>query len=192
MKTLVIYAHPNPNSFNAAILGAVKEELGNKGAEVRVKDLYAMNWNPALSAADFQQMLGGKMPDDIAREQSDVSWADMLVVICPIWWFSIPAMLKGYFDRVFSQGFAYQYTETGPVGLLKGKRAAVITTSGADENIAKHSGMMESIKTSLVNGIFGFCGFEETRHMNCYAVPMVSDADRQRMLEQVREFARNL
>ncbi len=192
MKTLVIFAHPNPNSFNAAILEVVKDELNKKGAEVKVKDLYAMNWNPVLSASDFQQMLGGKMPEDIAREQADVAWADMLVLVCPIWWYSMPAMLKGYIDRVMSQGFAYQYTETGPVGLLEGKRAAVITTSGADENTARQTGMMESINTSIVNGIFRFCGFQDAKYMNCYAVPMVSDEDRRRMLEQVREFVKGL
>ncbi|KJS11404.1 MAG: NAD(P)H dehydrogenase [Peptococcaceae bacterium BRH_c8a] len=192
MKTLVLFTHPNPKSFNAAILGALKEELGQQGAEVRVKDLYAMNWNPVLSADDFQQMLAGQMPQDVAKEQADVAWADLLVVVCPIWWFTVPAMLKGYIDRVMSQGFAYQYTETGPVGLLKGKRAAVITTTGADENTAKQSGMMESIKASVVHGVFDFCGFEDVKYMNCYAVPLVSDAERKRMLEEVREFIRNL
>jgi len=191
VKTVVLYAHPNPKSFNAAILGVIKEELSQKEAEIRVKDLYAMNWNPVLSADDFQQMLGGQMPEDIAREQADVAWADTLIVICPLWWFTVPAILKGYIDRVMSQGFAYQYTETGPVGLLKGKRAAVITTSGADENIAKQSGMIESIKASIINGVFSYCGFEDARYMNCYAVPLVSDADRKSMLEEVREFVRN-
>lgn len=192
MKALVLFSHPNPKSFNAAILGVVKEELEQKGAEIRVKDLYAMNWNPVLSASDFQQLLSGKIPEDIAREQADVTWADTLVLISPIWWYSLPAMLKGYIDRVMCQGFAYEYTATGPRGLLQGKRAAIITTSGADENTANQTGMMKAITTSIVHGIFSFCGFAEARHHNCYAVPMVSDEDRKRMLEDVRQFVRNL
>jgi len=192
LKTLVLYAHPNPKSFNAAILEAIKEELDKKEAAVRVKDLYAMNWNPVLSAADFQRMLAGQMSEDIAKEQADVTWADLLIVVSPIWWYTLPAILKGYIDRVMCQGFAYRYTETGPEGLLKGKRAAIITTSGADENTAKQSGMTESIKVSIVNGIFGFCGFEDTRYMNFYAVPQVSDGVRKRMLDEVHNFARQI
>lgn len=113
-------------------------------------------------------------------------------MVSPIWWYSLPAMLKGYIDRVFSQGFAYEYAQTGPRGLLSGKRAVIITTSGADENVANQTGMMNSINTSIVNGIFSFCGFAEARHKNCYAVPMVSDEDRKRMLEEVREFIKNI
>lgn len=192
MKALVLFAHPNPKSFNAAILETVKEELGKKEAEVRVKDLYAMDWNPVLSAADFQRMLSGQMSEDIAKEQAGVAWADMLIVVCPIWWHTLPAILKGYIDRVMCQGFAYKYTETGPVGLLESKRAAIITTSGADANTAKQSGMMESIKRSIVNGIFGFCGFQDARYINLYAVPQVTDAGRKRMLDEVRDFIRSL
>lgn len=192
MKALIIFAHPNPQSFNAAVLGTVKEELGKKGAEVKVKDLYAMQWNPVLSAADFQQMLSGKIPDDIAHEQADVTWADTLIIVSPIWWYSFPAILKGYIDRVLGQGFAYEYTESGPRGLLTGKRAAVITTSGADENTAKQTGMMDAINTSIVKGIFTFCGFSDMKYHNNYAVPMVPAEERQKMLEQVSAFVKAL
>lgn len=192
MKALIIFSHPNPNSFNAAILGVVKEALDKKGIKYKVKDLYAMNWNPVLSASDFQQFIAGQKPEDIAKEQADVSWADVLILVSPIWWFSVPAMLKGYIDRVMSQGFAYEYTESGPNGLLKGKRAVIITTSGADENTARQTGMMDSINKSIVNGIFNFCGFSSASYKNYFAVPMVSDQDRKNMLEDVREFIKDI
>lgn len=192
MKALVVFSHPNPTSFNAAILATVKEELQNKGAEVKVKDLYAMNWNPVLSGEDFQNFMSGQTPEDIAREQADVAWADVMILIGPIWWFSVPAMLKGYIDRVMSMGFAYQYTETGPKGLLGGKKAVIITTSGADEQVAAHSGMIESINRSLVRGVFGFCGFSEATYKNCFAVPSVTDEARKGMLEEIRELVKGL
>ncbi len=188
MNALVIFSHPNPKSFNAAILGVVKEELARKGSEVRIKDLYAMNWNPVLSGSDFEGLAAGKPAEDIAREQADVAWADVLVLISPIWWFSVTAMLKGYIDRVMSQGFAYDYTEQGPRGLLQGKRALIITSSGADEKVATQSGMIEAIKTTFVRGIFGFCGFSKAAYLNCYAVPSVSEQERKGMLEDVRGF----
>ena len=137
MNALVIYAHPNPLSFNAALATVVEEELQKKGAEVNVKDLYGMDWNPVLSEDDFRSFHTGKLPEDISSEQNDVKQADFIVVIAPVWWYSVPAILKGYFDRVFSIGFAYEYTKTGSRGLLTDKKALVITTSGADEQTAE-------------------------------------------------------
>lgn len=192
LKALVLYAHPNPKSFNAAILQTVKDELATKGAEVKVKDLYAMNWNPVLSASDFKQMLSDRIPPDIARERADVAWADTIITIAPFWWFSVPAILKGYFDRVFGQGFAYQYTDQGPVGLLTDKKAVIITTSGADSDGAKQTGMIDSFKTAFVQGVFAFTGFISAKHHNCYAVPMVSDQQRQTMLEDVRQLIQSI
>ena len=111
MKVVVIYAHPNPMSFNAAIAAAVREELEKKGAKIKFKDLYAMNWNPVLSAAEFESHQKGTVTEDIKTEQTDISWADAVIMICPIWWTSVPAILKGYIDRVFSIGFAYEYAD---------------------------------------------------------------------------------
>lgn len=192
MKALILYAHPNPKSFNRAVLDTVTGELKKKGAEIKIKDLYAMNWNPSLSASDFEQMLAGKMPEDAAREQADVTWADTLLFIYPIWWFSHPAILKGWIDRVFSFGFAYHMTDRGPEGLLKNKRAVVITTSGADQQSAAQSGMLEALKTSMVMGILGFTGITDVQHKNLFAVPYVDDAARKQMLEEVRGFVAGL
>lgn len=81
MNALVIYAHPNPMSFNAAVAKVVEEELKAKGAAVKVKDLYAMKWNPILSGEDFQGLHTGNIPADIKQEQADVTWADVVVMV---------------------------------------------------------------------------------------------------------------
>lgn len=188
MKALVVFAHPNPKSFNRAVLDTVTAELKKKGAEVRVKDLYATHWNPILAASDFEQLLGGKTPEDIAREQGEVTWADTLFFIYPIWWYSHPAILKGWIDRVFSFGFAYTMTDKGPEGLLKNKTATVITTSGGDRATAEQNGLLASIKATMVNGILGFSGITDVRHRNLFAVPYVDDTARKKMLEEVGKF----
>jgi NAD(P)H dehydrogenase (quinone) len=188
MKAVVFYAHPNPKSFNAAILDVVKKELTEKVAEVKVKDLYAMNWNPVLSASDIQQVMSGQMPADVAAEQEDITWADTLVFVCPIWWYTFPAILKGYVDRVFSSGFAYEYTASGAHGKLQGKKALIVTTSGADEATARMTKMMDSINISLMSGLCGFTGLDNAKYMNCFAVPSVSDAERKQILVDVRSF----
>lgn len=191
MKAVIIYAHPNPVSFVAALVTVVEEELLNKGAEVRVKDLYGMNWNPVLGEEDFRGFHTGNITEDIAQEQADIAWADLVVMVAPVWWYSVPAMLKGYIDRVFSLGFAYKYTSNGPQGLLTGKKGLLITTSGADEQTAKVTGMLDAIENSLVKGLFGFSGFAQFQYKNLFAVPTVSDSDRKQMLTQIRELIRS-
>jgi NAD(P)H dehydrogenase (quinone) len=191
MNTLVILAHPNPQSFNSAVAQAVKDELEKSGVSVKFKDLYAMNWNPVLSQADFDSFHNGKPPADLMAEQADVNWADVIIMVAPIWWTSVPAILKGYIDRVFSLGFAYEYTPNGPRGKLGGKKGLLITTSGADEASANANGMMASLKRTLLDGFFGFCGFSEFKHQNLFAVTIVKDADRQQMLDNIRTLVRN-
>jgi NAD(P)H dehydrogenase (quinone) len=187
MKVVVIYAHPNPVSFNAAIAAVVKEELEKKGAEVKFKDLYAMKWNPVLSAEDFKSFQKGTIPEDIKTEQADISWADAVIVICPVWWTSVPAILKGYIDRVFTYGFAYKYTANGPKGMLKGKNALLITTSGSDKPVDPQNGMVELITNTFVYGVFGFSGFAKCEHKNFFAVPTAADGERKDMLSEIRQ-----
>jgi NAD(P)H dehydrogenase (quinone) len=96
-------------------------------------------------------------------------------------------MLKGWIDRVFSHGFAYRQTDQGMVeGLLKGKKAVVITTSGANEENMRQNGILDAIMTCMVNGTLGFCGFQDIVYKNLYSVPSVSDSERQEMLEEVK------
>lgn len=191
MNTLVIYAHPNPQSFNSAVAQAVKDELEKKGTQVKFKDLYAMNWNPVLSQNDFEGFHSGNIPADLMAEQADVNWADVIIMIAPIWWTSVPAILKGYIDRVFSLGFAYEYTPTGPRGKMGAKKGLLITSSGADEPNAQANGMMAAMKRTLLDGFFGFCGFSEYKHQNLFAVTMVKDDDRQQMLNNIRELVKS-
>ena len=191
MKVVLIYAHPNPMSFNAAIAAVVREELEKRGAEIKFKDLYAMNWNPVLSAGEFEGHQKGIITEDIKTEQTDISWADAVIMICPVWWTSVPAILKGYIDRVFSIGFAYEYAATGPRGMLNGKNALLITTSGADEHAAQQDGMMDLITKSFVYAVFGFSGFAGLQHKNFFAVPTVSNNERKEMLTELRQFIQN-
>jgi len=186
MKSVILLAHPNPMSFNAAIAKVAQEELEKKG-EVKFKNLYEMNFNPVLTREDFEGYHTGKTTADIKQEQDHIAWADLLVMVAPVWWFSVPAILKGYVDRVFSIGFAYEYTSTGPRGLLTGKKALVITTSGADEKSATLGGMVEGIRKTFVEGVFGFSGFARYEYHNLFAVPTVSKEEHKQMLTEIRD-----
>lgn len=186
MKALIVYAHPNPQSFNKAILDTVVHTLEDAGAEYQVSDLYAMNWNPVMDAGDFENIISGSVADDVRAEQSKVAWADTLIFVYPVWWVEQPGILKGWLDRVFTHGFAYRSMEWGVEGLLRGKKALVITTSGADEATMAQTGAIEAIKTCMLKGTLGFTGIAESRYKNFFAVPLVSDEDRREMLEEVR------
>src|SRR6218665_2651739 len=100
MKFLLVYAHPSDQSFNHALFRATREVLETAGHEVRIHDLYAMGFDPVLSAADMAAQKAGAPLEDVAALQEDVRWADRLFFTYPIWWYGRPAMLQGYIDRV--------------------------------------------------------------------------------------------
>lgn len=107
MKHLVVYAHPVAGSVNHQLLNSVLESL--KGHEVEVRDLNQLAFNPVLSSEDLAGQRRGEVATDVKTEQDFIREADVITFIYPIWWAGLPAILKGYVDRVFSYGFAYRY-----------------------------------------------------------------------------------
>lgn len=190
MKYLVIYTHPNPKSFCRALKEAIVEELRKADREVSIRDLYAMKFDPLLKEADFDAIRNGPELPDVKAEQDAIRAADMLVLVYPLWWAGMPAMLKGYIDRVFSEGFAYKITGNDIMGLLKNKKVLLVTTTGAPQEMYEESGMFKSMGQTIDDGIFRFCGMEIIAHKYLNAVPYVTDDDRKKMLEDLRGFVR--
>jgi NAD(P)H dehydrogenase (quinone) len=184
MKVLVVYAHPHPESFNHAVLEKFVQGLQAKGHEVEILDLYAADFNPLLSAADLASLQAGATPADIQSQQAKVAQAEGLAFIFPIWWSSMPAVLKGWIDRVFSLGFAYAFTEEGPLGLLKHKKALLITTAGGDQAFFDHSGIQKAIQMTIDVGIFGFTGIPKIQHEFFYNVIQIDPATREGYLQR--------
>ncbi len=193
MNVLVVYAHPNPESFNHAILQTLTHKLRTQGHEVRVRDLYADPFDPVLSAEDLGAAAAGRpLPEDVRREQEAVAWADVLVFVYPLWWFDRPAVLKGWFDRVFTNGFAFRFDEQGIEGLLKGKRAFVLVTAGGREQDFEAIGAREHLLHPTTEGTLRFCGIDDVIDLVFYGVPLASAEQRQAMLEQVKALASSL
>jgi NAD(P)H dehydrogenase (quinone) len=190
MKYLVIYSHPNPKSFNHAVKESVVEELTKGGSEVSVRDLYSLNFEPLLKDADFGAIQKGTALPDIKAEQDYIRAADMLIFVFPLWWAGMPAMLKGYIDRVFSEGFAYKITENDILGLLSNKKVLLITTTGAPQEMYEESGMFKSMGQTIDDGIFRFCGMELIEHKYLCAIPYITEDDRKKMLEDLKGFVR--
>jgi NAD(P)H dehydrogenase (quinone) len=192
MNHLVVFAHPNPKSFGKGILDTIVSASEEKGSTVRVRDLYSIGFDPILKPSDFVALQSGKVPEDIATEQEHIKWADIITFVYPVWWVSFPAILKGYVDRVFSFGFAYEYVDGAPNGLLKGKKALLFCTSGSPNEIYSANGMHNSMKQTSDQGIFNFSGIEEVKHTFYGAVPYVTDETRGDYLKEVSKIIKEI
>ena len=184
MNTLVVYAHPNLASFSNGVLKTVVETLESKKHTVTVRDLYATNYNPVLSGQDLAGIYSGNLPKEIADEQALITKADLLVLVYPLWWTGLPAILKGWVDRTFTYGFAYKVGANGIEGLLKGKKALLITPHGTPKEYYEPSGMFNSLIQTQDKGIFAFSGIE-TEHL-FFAVMGTEQAQREAYLLEVK------
>ncbi|MBL7814412.1 MAG: NAD(P)H-dependent oxidoreductase [Saprospiraceae bacterium] len=126
-KVLIINGHPNADSYNAALAQAYKVGAVSSGAEVKEIHINKLNFNPNL-AFGYQKRV--ELEPDLLDAQDKIRWADHLVWVYPIWWGGMPALLKGFIDRTFLPGFAFQKRENSVWWdkLLTGKTARIIYT----------------------------------------------------------------
>ena len=201
MKVLIVHAHNEPLSFNSALKDCAVEQLSGAGHEVQVSDLYAMNWNPVASAADFgcranpdylvyaleqrHNFEAGTIAPDIAAEIAKVQWCDLLILNFPLYWFSEPAILKGWIDRVMISGVFYGGKRIYDRGGMRGKRALVSLTLGGREHMfgpeAIH-GEIHTLLRPLLQGSLAYCGFAVLPPFIGYHVPYVSAEARAQIL----------
>ena len=183
MNHLILYCHPDGESFNHAILEQVKSWLEKHGHAYRLRDLYAEPLHPILSVRE----LSGGADEDVKKEQAHVHWAQTHIFIYPTWWMGMPALLKGWVDRVYSKGFAYKISGGRPEGLLTDKKVIVFNTQGLPEDYFGPSRYNEAITVTQDEGVWAFCGFTVLAHRNFPEIGTVSDETRQAYLDQVEE-----
>ncbi|MGW6918368.1 NAD(P)H-dependent oxidoreductase [Kitasatospora sp. NPDC054939] len=180
-RVLVVSAHPESRSLNAALTDFAVEHLRAAGHEVRTSDLYAMKWKAGIDADDIpdhpaderldvlaaheRATLAGRLTADVLAEQEKVAWADAVVLQFPLWWFSVPAILKGWFDRVFTNGFAHGPAVPPPYseGALGGRRALVSVTVGARESAFSDRGAhgpLADVLFPVQHGLLWFTGMQ--------------------------------
>ena len=209
MHVLLVSAHPEPRSFNGALVDQAKAVFAEQGWEAETSDLYAMNFNPVASGADFKDLDPsdrldyyaeqkrayevGALSDDIALEIEKIKRCDLMILQFPLYWFSVPAILKGWIDRVFVPGFAFGGGAWYDRGGLVGKRAMLSMTMAAfPEMMAPGgiNGLLEVNLWPLQNGVLAFCGFDVLRPFIANAVPYVDEPARLALLETVASAAR--
>ncbi len=164
MKHLVIYAHPNQDSLNNHFRKIVENTLRQNGHEVIVRDLYQLDFNPILSLDDMMGQRMGTVSEEVRTEQGYISWADTITFIYPIWWTGMPAIMKGYIDRVFSYGFAYRYDQGIQKGLLTGKSAYIINSHGKSHLEYEQIGMDKALLLTSDKGVYSYCGLTIKQH----------------------------
>lgn len=219
MNVLLVFAHPERRSLNGALRDVAVQELESLGHEVRISDLYADGWKAGVDRFDFPPLAPGerlKVPaasreafasraltPDVQAEQAKLLWADVLILQFPLWWFSMPAILKGWVDRVYAYGFAYGVGEHSDrrwgdrygEGTLAGKRAMLIVTAGGwEEHYSARgiNGPIEDLLFPINHGILHYPGYDVLPPFVAYQADRLDQEGFQRVAGGLRERMRTI
>lgn len=189
MQVLVVLGHPREGSFCHAIAHTAVETLRADGHQVIYHDLYREGFDPLLPAEHLVK--DANLPEVIAQHCWELVHSDGYLVVHPNWWGQPPAILKGWVDRVFRQGVAYDFTAEGVSQLLAGKRALVFTTSNTprDDELRLYGDPLENL---WKNCIFGFCGVTNFRRRNFESIILSTHEQRVAWLEEVKLLVREM
>lgn len=187
MKTLILYAHPALKSFNRQVLRKVEEELTGRNDSYVVRDLYEMGFNSVLTQDEIDGVKHKRVADDVKEEQRLISEAERIIMIFPLWWGGMPAILRGYIDRVFTYGFAYTYEEETSIGLLTDKKVVVFCSTGTSVEEMTSTGLITSICQVWEEGIFKFCGLQIDDISFLSAVPSADDEMRDAFFNRIEK-----
>lgn len=169
MRKLIIYAHPWEGSFNNFVKDEIEKLLNSNGTEIDIIDLYKDGFDPVMNTADLSLFSKGEYADKLALEYAErLKTADELIIIFPIWWYGEPAILKGFYDKVFLKGHVYEEVDHQLKGLLKAKKATVITTANINKKIFQYLG--DPIQNVLAGGILKTVGVDEVKWIHCPTV----------------------
>lgn len=190
MKALVVYSHPVPESFNAVLRDHVVSVLRQTGHEVRLLDLYAEGFEPAMSADERR---GYHEPDSnvlpVKAHVEAILWCDMLVFVYPTWWFGLPAMLKGWFDRVWVPHVTFEMPSerTGMRPKMQHiRKIAIVTTCGASWFVSKMVG--EPGRKTIMRGLRALCAPScKTLYLAHYKMDSSTQESRDRYVKKVAD-----
>jgi len=219
MNVLLVFAHPDGRSLNAALRDVTVETLKAEGHAVRVSDLYAQGWKSEVDRADFPSLpldarlkvpsashdgyAAGALTADVLAEQEKLLWADAVILQFPLWWFHMPAILKGWVDRVFAYGLAYGVGEHSDrrwgdrygEGTFRGKRAMLVVTAGGWAEHYSARGVNVPIEDLLFpthHGMLFYAGFEVLPPFVAYQADRLTEEGFEKVAGQLRTRMRSL
>jgi NAD(P)H dehydrogenase (quinone) len=160
MHILSVIAHPSSASFCHAVLERFATGTKDAGHSHEIADLHKEQFSPVMTARDLQQFEGVSMPDDVKNEQRRVERSDALCLIFPTWWYQMPAMMKGWLDRVWSAGWAYEWEHDPEGSLLKPRPCVMLIPTGVSEVMEAEWQCVKSIEHVYRKGVLGYCGVD--------------------------------
>lgn len=223
MKVLWVFAHPEPRSLSGSLREEGLRALRDGGHEYQVSDLYAMRWKAVVDRDDFgttgvddppgeclpdERLIvpaaskrahdAGRLSADIRAEQAKLDWADTVIVQFPLWWYGMPAILKGWFDRVFVKGYAYGVADPHRPGRtlrygegrLAGKRALVVVTTGSPGPALGPrgiNGQLDQVLFPLLHGSLWYVGMSVLPPVAVYGADRISPAQHEAAAALIRD-----
>ena len=199
MKTLIVYYHPHEGSFCSGILEAVENGLAKGGHEYKTIHLEKDGFDPVMHEKDLAAFVrAGRFGEEglegvdhiVLRYMKKLRWAEQIVMIFPIWWMTMPAMVKGFIDKVIFPGIVYKMEGSELVSKLSNlKQVVIITTMNTPADIYKDV-FGNSIEGSLIKGTFNQIGIHDIRWISLNMVKQVGDEKRWVWLDEIEnEFA---
>ena len=162
MKILAVIAHPNKESFTHALMNEFISSTESAGNTVVIADLYAEGFDPCFNMHDIALYGGaGAVSEEIAREHKRIMDAEAIVLFFPVWWWSMPAILKGWVDRVFTSGFAFTFEGGNTSGLLTHRKGAMFCPAASDHGFYRRYGYHNAMQRQIDAGVFGYSGIAD-------------------------------
>ncbi|MEQ8294250.1 MAG: NAD(P)H-dependent oxidoreductase [Roseovarius sp.] len=163
MHVLTILDHPNPNAFCAAVARHFMNGAAAAGHSVELADLHAEGFDPRWTMADITADDGGSPPPDVAREQARIERADAICLVFPLYWWGMPSMTKGWVDRVWTWGWAYDQLDDPDQSCQRPRSGVLLVPAAARSDEVEEEGYLAAMQTAWIKGTFGYFGFSPRR-----------------------------
>ncbi|MEX0338873.1 MAG: NAD(P)H-dependent oxidoreductase [Arenibacterium sp.] len=191
MHVLVVLDHPNPNSFSHALAAAFMEGALATGHSAELGDLHAEGFNPLWSMADIEAEEGSEALADVLAEQARIERSDAIALVFPLFWWGMPSMMKGWVDRVWRWGWAYDQLEDPELSMQKPRTGILLVAAGARSDEMEREGYTTALETAWTKGTFGYFGFSP-RRIELLCGTQGSGQRRADLLKRSYEIGRNL
>ncbi|MEO0920386.1 MAG: NAD(P)H-dependent oxidoreductase [Pseudomonadota bacterium] len=159
MHVLTVLDHPNPASLSAALARQFMKGAKAAGHTAELADLHAEGFDPRWTIADIEADGGANTPLDVLFEQERIARADAICLIFPVFWWGMPAMSKGWVDRVWSYGWAYDQLDDREKSMQKKRPGVLLVPAGANSDDSEDAGYVKALETAWMQGTFGYFGF---------------------------------
>lgn len=163
MHVLTVLDHPNATSFSASVAQQFMAGAKAAGHSVELADLHAEAFDPLWSMADIEAEGGTTALPDIAKEQERIARADAICLVFPLFWWGMPSMTKGWVDRVWTWGWAYNQLDDPELSLQRARSGVLLIPAGARSDEMENAGYLSALETAWIKGTFGYFGLSPRR-----------------------------